>query len=190
MTIRAGGQQSSRQARARTVSAAAGCRCHDQAGRRKRCPTLTETPVGAACHAERRPEGPTHRRNAMNADHGMSRRRMLEMVGAGGFALVGGARRAWAQSAKRIERLAPELDGILDASQSIRELATGFGGDIGRGRAVGSPKALSSFTTSTIRDFISRQARASWSPRPDQRGQWAHARPPGPISRLNMRRGA
>jgi len=56
---------------------------------------------------------------------------MLEMVGAGGLALAGGARRAWAQSAKRIERLAPELDAIIDTSQSIRELATGFGGDIG-----------------------------------------------------------
>ena len=67
----------------------------------------------------------------MHADHGMSRRRMLEMVGAGGLALAGGARRAWAQSAKRIERLAPELDAIIDTSQSIRELATGFGGDIG-----------------------------------------------------------
>ncbi len=67
----------------------------------------------------------------MHADHGMSRRRMLEMVGAGGLALAGGARRAWAQTAKRIERLAPELDAIIDTSQSIRELATGFGGDIG-----------------------------------------------------------
>jgi gluconolactonase len=56
---------------------------------------------------------------------------MLEMVGAGGLALAGGARRAWTQSAKRIERLAPELDAIIDTSQSIRELATGFGGDIG-----------------------------------------------------------
>jgi gluconolactonase len=56
---------------------------------------------------------------------------MLEMVGAGGLALAGGARRAWAQTAKRIERLAPELDAIIDTSQSIRELATGFGGDIG-----------------------------------------------------------
>ena len=67
----------------------------------------------------------------MHADHGISRRRMLEMVGAGGLALAGGARRAWTQSAKRIERLAPELDAIIDTSQSIRELATGFGGDIG-----------------------------------------------------------
>jgi len=56
---------------------------------------------------------------------------MLEMVGAGGLALAGGARRGWAQTAKRIERLGPELDAIIDTSQSIRELATGFGGDIG-----------------------------------------------------------
>ena len=68
----------------------------------------------------------------MQAGHGISRRRMLEMAGAaGGLALVGGVTGAWAQGAKRIERLAPELDGIIDASQSIRELATGFGGDIG-----------------------------------------------------------
>jgi gluconolactonase len=65
----------------------------------------------------------------MQAGHGISRRRMLEMAGAaGGLALVRGA---WAQGAKRIERLAPELDAIIDTSQSIRELATGFGGDIG-----------------------------------------------------------
>ena len=57
---------------------------------------------------------------------------MFEMVGAAGaLALAGGARGAWAQSAKRIERLAPELDAIIDTSQPIRELATGFGGDIG-----------------------------------------------------------
>jgi gluconolactonase len=57
---------------------------------------------------------------------------MLEMVGAaGGLALVGGATGVWAQGAKRIEKLAPELDAIIDTSQTIRELATGFGGDIG-----------------------------------------------------------
>jgi gluconolactonase len=68
----------------------------------------------------------------MQAGHGISRRRMLEMVGAaGGLALAGGASRTWAQGAKRIERLAPELDGIIDTSQSIRELATGFGGPVG-----------------------------------------------------------
>jgi gluconolactonase len=68
----------------------------------------------------------------MPSSDGISRRRMLEMLGAaGGVALVGGAHGAWAQSAKRIERLAPELDAIIDSSQSIRELAAGFGGDIG-----------------------------------------------------------
>jgi gluconolactonase len=68
----------------------------------------------------------------MPSSDGISRRRMLEMVGAaGGLALAGGVSGAWAQSAKRIERLAPELDGIIDSSQSIRELAAGFGGDIG-----------------------------------------------------------
>ena len=67
----------------------------------------------------------------MQPGHGISRRRLLEMVGAaGGLALVGGATGAWAQSAKRIERLSPELDAIIDTSQTIRELATGFGGDI------------------------------------------------------------
>ena len=68
----------------------------------------------------------------MQTGHAISRRRMLKIVGAaGGLGLVGGASGAWAQGAKRIERLAPELDAILDASQMIRELATGFGGDIG-----------------------------------------------------------
>jgi gluconolactonase len=67
----------------------------------------------------------------MQTGHAISRRRMLEMVGAGGLAVVGGGRGAWAQGAKRIERLAPELDAIIDTSQTIRELATGFGGDIG-----------------------------------------------------------
>jgi len=68
----------------------------------------------------------------MRSGDGISRRRMFELVGAAtSVALLGRARGAWAQSAKRIEWLAPELDGIIDTSQSIRELAAGFGGDIG-----------------------------------------------------------
>jgi len=68
----------------------------------------------------------------MQAGRGISRRRLLEIVGAaGGFALAGGGSGGWAQGTKRIERLAPELDAIIDTSQSISELATGFGGDIG-----------------------------------------------------------
>ena len=68
----------------------------------------------------------------MHEKHGMSRRRVLELAGAaGGLALAGGFRDAYAQGAKRIEKLAPELDAIIDSSQPITELANGFGGDIG-----------------------------------------------------------
>ena len=68
----------------------------------------------------------------MQARDRISRRRLFEMAGAAGtLALLGPARAAWAQGTKRIERLAPELDAIIDTSQTIRELATGFGGDIG-----------------------------------------------------------
>jgi len=61
----------------------------------------------------------------------ISRRHLFEMVGAAGALAFAGTRTALAQGAKRIERLAPELDAIIDASQTIRELATGFGGDVG-----------------------------------------------------------
>src|SRR5678815_775347 len=64
--------------------------------------------------------------------HRISRRHLFEMVGAAGALALGGpARTAWAQGTKRIERLAPELDAIIDTSQMIRELASGFGGDTG-----------------------------------------------------------
>jgi len=63
--------------------------------------------------------------------NGISRRHMLELAGgAGAFALAGHLP-AYAQAAKRIEQMAPELAGIIDTSQPIRELASGFGGDIG-----------------------------------------------------------
>src|SRR5438309_1379227 len=38
---------------------------------------------------------------------------------------------AAAQSAKRIEQFAPELDKIISSSEPIRELASGFGGELG-----------------------------------------------------------
>ena len=56
---------------------------------------------------------------------------MLELTGASGLTLVGGLCTATAQSAKRIEQLDPKLDGILDKSQPIQEIATGFGGELG-----------------------------------------------------------
>jgi len=57
---------------------------------------------------------------------------MFELVAAAsGLMVAGRIREAWAQGGTRIERLAPELDAIIDTSQPIRELATGFGGTIG-----------------------------------------------------------
>jgi len=37
----------------------------------------------------------------------------------------------WAQAATRIEQLAPELDKIISLSEPIKQLAAGFGGDLG-----------------------------------------------------------
>jgi gluconolactonase len=56
---------------------------------------------------------------------------MLLAAGAAGLATTG-VRPLFAQSgAKRIEQMAPELANIIDTNQQIRELASGFGGDIG-----------------------------------------------------------
>jgi gluconolactonase len=49
---------------------------------------------------------------------------------AGGFVLAGTPKAGFAQ-ARRIESLAPELAQIIDTNEPIRELATGYGGDIG-----------------------------------------------------------
>jgi gluconolactonase len=57
---------------------------------------------------------------------------MFELVAAAsGLMAAGRMREASAQGSTRIERLAPELDAIIDTSQPVRELATGFGGTIG-----------------------------------------------------------
>jgi gluconolactonase len=60
----------------------------------------------------------------------MSRRRALTTV-AGGLALASGRIRASAQVPKRIEQVAPELDGIISTSEPIKEIAAGFGGELG-----------------------------------------------------------
>jgi gluconolactonase len=54
---------------------------------------------------------------------------MLELT-AGGIALAGGVRSAWTQT-RRIEALDPALDAIIDKSQTIQELASGYGGELG-----------------------------------------------------------
>ena len=60
--------------------------------------------------------------------HGISRRQMLAMSAAAGGLAIGGVR---AQAAKRIEQFDPALDKIISTSEPIKELASGFGGDLG-----------------------------------------------------------
>jgi gluconolactonase len=64
-------------------------------------------------------------------DSSISRRRMLAMVAASGVAgglAVELAGVAAAQTAKRIDKFAPELDAVISTSEPIVELGTGFGG--------------------------------------------------------------
>src|SRR5258708_20100290 len=64
----------------------------------------------------------------MRTHHRISRRHMLALSAAAGGLAITGAR---AQAAKRIEQFDPALDKIIDSSQPIKELASGFGGDLG-----------------------------------------------------------
>jgi gluconolactonase len=59
---------------------------------------------------------------------GVSRRDLLGIAGAGGLAITTGMRDAQAQTSKRIEQFAPELDQIISTSEPIEQLATGLGG--------------------------------------------------------------
>jgi gluconolactonase len=54
---------------------------------------------------------------------------MLQLT-AGGLALTGGVQSAWTQT-RRIEAIDPALDAIIDKSQTIQELASGYGGELG-----------------------------------------------------------
>ena len=63
---------------------------------------------------------------------GPSRRDMLSMAGAaGGLAIAGRFGGALAQGAQRIEQMDGALGNIIATNEPIRQLATGFGGDIG-----------------------------------------------------------
>ena len=67
----------------------------------------------------------------MHASNGMSRRHMLELVGAAGGLALTGVRAGWAQAAKGIEKLDPRLDRIISTTEPINVIASGFGGDLG-----------------------------------------------------------
>lgn len=57
---------------------------------------------------------------------------MMKLAGAaGGLAIAGRTTTVFAQTARKIESMAPEFANIIAASEPIRELATGYGGDIG-----------------------------------------------------------
>ena len=66
----------------------------------------------------------------MVAQFRLSRRYLLgAAVAVGGLAMSG--RIARAQNTPRIEKLAPELDKIISASEPVQHLADGFGGQLG-----------------------------------------------------------
>jgi putative oxidoreductase len=52
-------------------------------------------------------------------------------VAAGGIAMASGIRDVPAQTARRIEKLAPKFDAIISTSEPIVELGRGFGGPLG-----------------------------------------------------------
>jgi gluconolactonase len=61
----------------------------------------------------------------------VSRRHMLALSAAAGGLAVSGFDVASAQAAKKIEQIDPALDNIISISEPIKELASGFGGDLG-----------------------------------------------------------
>src|SRR5215470_15426258 len=67
----------------------------------------------------------------MRSERGISRRHLLEMAGAAGGLALAATSAGWAQAAKRIEQLDPALEKLIDVSQPVQELASGFGGDLG-----------------------------------------------------------
>src|SRR6266478_9853154 len=69
----------------------------------------------------------------MGASQNLSRRDVLAMAGiVGGLVVTGGIRTTCAaQAGQRIDQMDPALANIIAANEPIRQLATGYGGDIG-----------------------------------------------------------
>ena len=128
----------------------------------------------------------------MRCKPGLSRRHMLATsVAAGGLALVRGIGAATAQTAKRIEQLAPELDKIVSASEPIQDLAQGFGGSLGPAEG---PLWWKEGGYLLFKD-VHNNRRIKYTPgtgrhhgpRAHQPPQRAHPRPPGAPARLRTR---
>jgi gluconolactonase len=69
---------------------------------------------------------------SMRNSNSISRRRMLALAGAAtSLALGGHTGQVMAQSGRRIEKFAPELDSIISTSEPIRDLNSGTGGRLG-----------------------------------------------------------
>jgi gluconolactonase len=66
----------------------------------------------------------------MRSQHSISRRRLLGVAGAAGAAVLTDGM-AWAQTGKRIDQFAPELEKIISTNEPIEELASGLGGELG-----------------------------------------------------------
>src|SRR5262245_1191136 len=64
----------------------------------------------------------------MAREHTISRRHMLALSGAAARLAIVGNRDAAAQAAKRIERLDPALDQIIDTAEPIVDIAKDLGG--------------------------------------------------------------
>jgi gluconolactonase len=67
----------------------------------------------------------------MGSQSDVSRRHMLALSAAAGSLALHSFGGASAQAAKKIEQMDPALDKIISTSESIKELASGFGGDLG-----------------------------------------------------------
>src|SRR5689334_5974358 len=105
----------------------------------------------------------------MARTHNVSRRQMLAMSVAVARFAVGGSRHAVAQAAKRIERLDPALDQIIDPSEPIVDIATNLGGTpMSRGRCGGGRAAICCFGALT---------RSAGNIRPASRLQWSRRTP-------------
>jgi gluconolactonase len=79
---------------------------------------------------------PDRKEAHMDAGGRITRRGVLAIsASATSLAIAGKARLASAQPAVRIEQFAPELERIISVSEPIKELASGFGGDLAAGFA-------------------------------------------------------